>query len=111
VDRQPIWLRKEWSYRAYVRGLRYFLIGFLLALALGLLGRSGAGPHWIPVSGVLLAFVLATGSLILGAVGWLSVPDKKRAGLHQLAFLQMVAHDILRGLPSGSTPADSPSGI
>jgi len=108
---QPTWLRSEWSYRAYVRGIRYFLIGFLLAVTFGLLGRSGAVAHWIPVSGVLLGFALAFGSVIAGAVGWLLVPDKNRAILHQFAFLRMVAHDIVRGLPAGRAQPDSPGRV
>jgi hypothetical protein len=100
VEHQPAWLRDEWSYRAYVRGLRYFLIGFASAGAFGLLGRSGVIGHRAPVAGVIAAFVLAFGSVVAGLVGWLLVPDKKRANVHQLALLRMIAHDMFRGLPA-----------
>jgi hypothetical protein len=50
---------------------------------------------------VTVAFVVAVPSVLIGSVGWLLVPDKKRANLHQGAFLAMVAHDIFKGLPSG----------
>ncbi|XVU30085.1 hypothetical protein ACQPZJ_24235 [Actinoplanes sp. CA-054009] len=97
---QPTWLRDERSYRAYVRGLRYGLIGFVLAVASGLLGQSGAVGHWLPLAGVAAGFVLAFASIVTGMIGWLLVPDKNRANVRQGALLRMVAHDVVRGLPS-----------
>ncbi|MEU8816689.1 hypothetical protein [Actinoplanes sp. NPDC048796] len=100
MSAQPTWLRAESSYRAYVRGLRYGVLGFLLAVASGLLGRSGLVAHGLPVAGVAAGFLLAFGSVVSGVVGWLLVPDKNRANVHQAALLRMIAHDMIRGLPA-----------
>ncbi|SNY52662.1 hypothetical protein [Paractinoplanes atraurantiacus] len=100
MERQPTWLRGERSYRAYVRGLRYGLAGFLLAVVSGLLGRSGVIGHRVPVAGVAVGFVVAFGSVVSGVIGWLLVPDKNRANVRQAALLRMVVHDVVRGLPA-----------
>lgn len=99
MDRQPTWLRREWSYRAYVRGLRYGLVSALGAGIFILLGASRVIGLWVPTIGVFAAFALAIPAVAMGIVGWINVPDKNRANLHQLALLKMVAHDMFRGLP------------
>lgn len=96
---RPDWLRKERAYRVYIRGLRYSLISFVLVGLLGLLGKAGILSLLIAGVGVMV-FGLAGGiSVIAGGIGWLLVPDKHRANLHQGSFLAMVCHDIFTGIP------------
>jgi hypothetical protein len=99
VSKQPEWLRRERAYRAYIRGLRYGLLGFVLAMAFGLLGGADVVSVWIPTIGVLASFVLAVPSIVAGMVGWILVPDKNRANAHQWPLLRMIAHDIFKGMP------------
>ena len=97
---QPIWLRDERSYRAYVRGIRYALVAFALLGLFGQVAASGVIDHRVAAAGVVAAFGLAFASVIAGAAGWLLVPDKRRATVRPHAFLRMVVHDIVRGLPA-----------
>ena len=90
MTQRPVWLRQERSYRAYIRGLRYTLLTAALAVLSGVLGF-----HGLTLLFLLAAFPLA----VIGMVGWIMVPDKNRANLHQLAFLAMVGHDIFKGIP------------
>ncbi|XVV08250.1 hypothetical protein ACQP2X_25730 [Actinoplanes sp. CA-131856] len=100
MDGQPTWLHNERSYRVYVRGLRYALIGFASALACGAVGASGVIGRWVPLAGVAAAFVLTFTSVLTGMAAWFLIPDKPRANADQPAFLRMVGHDLFRGLPS-----------
>jgi hypothetical protein len=77
------------------------LLGFILAGSAVFAAATGVVPALVVASVVTVAFVVAVPSVLIGSVGWLLVPDKKRANLHQGAFLAMVAHDIFKGLPSG----------
>jgi hypothetical protein len=96
------WLRTEGSYRSYIRGFRLFFVGFGMAVlfaALGGVARLLPGLVFVPF--VLGGFGLAFVGLFVGAIGWLLVPDKVRIGQAQLAFIRMVARDVVRGIPKG----------
>ncbi|MFC7529244.1 hypothetical protein [Actinoplanes sp. GCM10030250] len=102
MTQQPAWLRNEGSYRMYVRGLRGALLAFAAVAVFVLLGATGVAGTWIPTIGVLAGFAVAIPAVPVAMIGWLRVPDKNRANLHQGAFLRMVGHDIVRGIPPGT---------
>lgn len=99
MDRRPVWLRRERGYRAYVRGLRFSLCGFALAGLTGLASAAGVLPSPVVVGLIVGSFVICVPSVLLGFIGWVLVPDKKRATRHDGALLSLVARDIFRGLP------------
>jgi hypothetical protein len=92
-------LRRDWPYRAYVRGFRGMLICFLLLGLCAFLGASGViDVQFIKVA-VVIIIPLTVLSLISGMVGWIAVPNKNSLGGKQAAFLRAVVHDLFRGLP------------
>jgi hypothetical protein len=102
LNRQPAWLRNEWSYRLYVRGLRLAVLGGAVAAVCGWLVASHVK---VAVAGVLLGLATGFVSVVCGIVGWIALPDKNRAVVDQGAFLRMVGHDfrVVR-TPSGPAP-------
>jgi hypothetical protein len=99
MTQRPVWLRQERAYRAYVRGLRYTLLAGLLIILFGLLRTSGVLPRPAGDGLVIACFAVAFVSVLTGMIGWVLVPDKHRAILHQGAFLAMVGRDVVKGLP------------
>jgi len=101
----PTWLRNERSYRLYVRGLRYALLGAVVAAVCGVLAASGVIGVQVPVAGFLAGLATSFLSVVCGIVGWLKVPDKKRVEAQLGAFLRMAARDVLTGrIPPGPQP-------
>jgi hypothetical protein len=99
VNRQPDWLRRERAYRAYVRGMRFAVLGFVLGGSAVLAAATGVVPTPVLACIVTVALVIGVPSVLIGGVGWLLVPDKNRANIHQGSFLSMVARDVFKGLP------------
>jgi hypothetical protein len=85
---KPEWLRAELSYRVYVRGLRFGLLGFFVTLALALIGATGIVVGWFRAVVVLLPVAVTAVSIVAGSIAWLLVPDKQRANLDQMSFLE-----------------------
>ncbi|WP_433378989.1 hypothetical protein ACQPZX_12680 [Actinoplanes sp. CA-142083] len=104
MTQRPVWLRREPAYRAYIRGLRYTLLAGLSMLVVGLLGVTRLIPPALTRGLMIACFLVVCLSTLIGGVGWLLVPDKRRANLHQFAFLAMVGHDVFKGMPRDKQP-------
>jgi hypothetical protein len=98
MDR-PDRLRREPSYRTYVRALRFGLSGFVLAVIFGLLGKAAITGGAVRAVSVLLPMLVTFVSVIAGGIAWVIMPDKQRINAHQWSFLAMVARDIVKGIP------------
>ena len=97
---RPVWLRRGPSYRAYIRGLRVFLICAVLIVAIVLLLKSGLLPDPVAALGIVVVMLVGAVAIVTAAVGWIRVPDKNRANVDQFAFLWMIVRDIFSGIPN-----------
>jgi hypothetical protein len=92
-------LRRKQPYRAYIRGLRWFLIfacGFPLTVLLGYLGVIS---H-VMIAIFLITFLLAAAVSIMTAfVSWLPILAKNRPS-SQSGLSGAILHDVFVGLPS-----------
>jgi hypothetical protein len=99
VEEWPEWLRREGAYRAYVRGLRYWMLGFLLICLDLLVAATGAVPAPVIAGVAISAFALGIPSIVSAVIGWIMIPGKNRANARQGVFLGMAVRDIFKGLP------------
>jgi hypothetical protein len=92
-------LRYERSYRAYVLGLRLFL---LAAAVIGLsvaAWRGGFMSDELFKIAIPLAMLVGIPGVVMGGVGWLVVPDKNKISANPDSFRRMLISDIIKGIP------------
>jgi hypothetical protein len=86
------------AYRLFVRGLRFALLGFLVASIFGLFGSIGVS-RLIVVPCVLIGFCLAIVGVPTAGVAWLVILHEQPTWPGgQIAFIKLVSNHLLRGI-------------